>query len=85
MKVIELIELLKTLPEDTQVILSKDSEGNSYSPLSSVAVDMVYVPETTWCGEVYSITEDDKDEDHWDEEEWEELKNKPKCVVLWPT
>lgn len=29
----QLIEHLKTLPEDLEVILSKDSEGNGYHPI----------------------------------------------------
>jgi hypothetical protein len=33
MKVSELIEALKQLPQDAEVIMSQDAEGNGYSPL----------------------------------------------------
>lgn len=36
MKVSELIEHLSQLPPDAKVIISKDSEGNEYSPLASL-------------------------------------------------
>lgn len=37
---------------DQEVILSKDSEGNGYSPLSDFSYG-VYYPETTFSGEFY--------------------------------
>lgn len=73
MKVKELIELLKTLPEDHEVILSKDGEGNSYSPLSSHGTYM-YLPESTWSGEIFS--EEDAEES--------ELLYGENAVVFWP-
>lgn len=62
----QLRELLADVPDDTPVILSKDAEGNGYSPLSSVNTDegTVYVPETTWSGEVYTL--DGRDDDTYD-------------------
>lgn len=80
----ELIELLQTMPEDSIVIMQKDSEGNGYSPLSSVDAETIYKAETTWYGEVYS-TEWTANEVGMEEEAWKKFKQKtPKCVVLAP-
>ena len=80
----ELITLLQTMPEDSIVILQKDSEGNGYSPLASVDAETIYAAETTWYGEVYS-TRWTAEDTGMDEKEWEEFKEKtPNCVVLAP-
>lgn len=83
MKVKELIEALAGADPEAEVILQKDAEGNGYSPLDAVDHDAVYVPESTWSGEVFSM--------HWtaedacmDKEEWAEITSKPRCVVLAP-
>ena len=49
MTVKELIEELKEYPQDSQVVMSSDGEGNSKSPLAALG-DAVYVPESTWSG-----------------------------------
>jgi len=51
MKVAELIEQLKKEDPASVVVMAKDSEGNSYSPLSDFW-NGVYRAETTWSGEV---------------------------------
>lgn len=51
MNVKELIKLLQKEDPNRLVICSKDSEGNEYSPLSSVWT-AAYRAETTWYGEV---------------------------------
>lgn len=83
MKVKDLIELLQTMPEDADVILQKDAEGNGFSPLEGADADCVYVPYNTWCGEVYDTrwTADDAD---MDEDEWNDLLSLPRSVVLFP-
>lgn len=83
MKVRELIKLLENMDMDSEVIIQKDSEGNGYSPLEGVDNDAVYIPETTWFGEVYS-TDWSADDACMDENEWIEILNKPRCVVLFP-
>jgi len=61
MKVQELINQLKTVDPDCEVIMSSDSEGNNYSPLSSFWQG-TYVPRSTCRGDVYySSTECDVD------------------------
>lgn len=83
MKAKELIKLLKDSDSNAEVILQKDGEGNGYSPLSGVDTDAVYIPETTWSGEVFS-TDWSAEEACMYEEEWQELCNEPHCVVLFP-
>lgn len=51
MKVRELIEQLQQEDPDALVVMSRDSEGNSYSPLSDFWTG-VYQADTTWSGEV---------------------------------
>jgi len=83
MTVKELKEELKNLPDDMEVILQKDSEGNGYSPLDGVDPDAVYIPETTWYGEVYSM-DWSADDACMEDEEWEEIKKKPRALILYP-
>lgn len=51
MKVIELIEELKTLNPDKIVIISKDSDGSKYSPLLDIW-EGIYKKECTWSGKI---------------------------------
>jgi hypothetical protein len=78
------MDRLAELPEDAEVILQKDGEGNGYSPLYEVDGEAVYVAETTWSGTVYSTAWTANDAD-MDKEEWAEILAKPRCVVLAPT
>lgn len=85
MNVKDLKEAIENLPDDMEVIMQKDSEGNGYSPLSNVNSDAVYIPETTWFGEVFFLNETDEDEDNeMDESELEELKNHKRSLILIP-
>jgi hypothetical protein len=83
MKVKALIAALLECKQDADVILQKDSEGNGYSPLSDVYTNSVYIPDTTWSGEVYS-TEWTADAAGMDEAEWKKILKKKRCVVLFP-
>lgn len=51
MKVKELREALANAPDDFDVILSRDAEGNGFSPLAD-AEPCKYIAETTWSGQV---------------------------------
>ena len=79
----ELLELIKDLPDDMEIILQKDSEGNNYSPLSGVDPDCIYIPETTYNGTVYS-TELTAEDFGLDEDEWLGIESNPKVLVLYP-
>ncbi len=83
MTVKELKQELSLLPDDMEVILQKDSEGNGYSPLSGADPNAVYIPDSTWSGQVYS-TKWSADDADMDEDEWEQLKAKPKALILYP-
>ena len=77
----ELIALLLNLVEDeidadAMVVLSKDGEGNSFSPLDGYSISL-YEANNTWNGTVYS-----KDEDPEDLPGEENLEG---VLVLWPT
>lgn len=72
MKIKELKEILSKYPDDFEVVMSSDEEGNSFSPLADFGIGS-YVPETTWGGEVFMG------------EEVEEEGLSENCIVLWPT
>ena len=83
MKVGQLMSELVKLDPNMEIVLQKDSEGNGYSPLYGADANAVYIPESTWSGDVYS-TEWSADDVCMDEDEWEELLSRPRCVVLFP-
>ena len=89
MKLKDLKEQLNSLPaelDECEVILQKDSEGNGYSPLCGVDENCVYLADSTYSGDVYSL-EYTAEDNCMEEEDWEELKNdkNKRCVVLHPT
>ena len=79
----ELYEIIKDLPDDTEIILQKDSEGNDCSPLAGADPNCIYIPENTWSGTVYS-TELTAEDFGLDEDEWDEMNTNPKVLVLYP-
>jgi hypothetical protein len=83
MNIKELKEKIKDLPDDMGIVMSKDSEGNYFSPLYESENGNIYIPDTAYSGDVYpeSWTAEDA---CMDEEEWQEILKKPRCVVLWP-
>lgn len=52
----DLLDYLATQPRDRKVVMSKDAEGNGYSPLADAGEGM-YLAETTWAGMVYVTPE----------------------------
>ncbi len=83
MTVKKLKEVIANLPDEMEVVLQKDSEGNGYSPLAGADPNAVYVAETTWSGYVYSM-DWIADDACMTEEEWEEIKTKPRTLILHP-
>lgn len=83
MTVKQLKEAIANLPDDMEVIMQRDSEGNGYSPLSCVDTEAVYLSDTTWSGDVYFMEWGAKGSCKTDEE-WEEIKAKPRSLVLEP-
>ena len=81
MKVSELIELLKKYDQDSEVIMSCDEEGNGFSPLSDIS-NQIYVPDSTYSGDIYQTELDDDIEE---EEDIYDGDDGVKAIVLWPT
>lgn len=71
--VAEWIEILKEYPQDNIVVMSKDGEGNDFSPLADAGTGL-YVADTTWSGAVYNDDEADS-----------AGKDAVQAVILWPT
>ncbi len=53
MKVKELLEILKNVDPELEVVMSKDAEGNRFSPFYDVSHGH-YEPDNTWSGEFNS-------------------------------
>jgi hypothetical protein len=83
MTVLELKQIIESLPNDMVVILQKDAEGNGYSPLSCADTDCVYIPDSTWSGDVYD-TKWTADDACMEDEEWKSVLEKPRALVLCP-
>lgn len=72
MKKSELIAILNSVEGDPEIIMSKDSEGNRFSPCANWSTDR-YISENTWSGELeYSGGEGTN-------------HNAIPAVILWPT
>ena len=87
MTVRELITALSECDPDYLVVMSKDGEGNSFSPLSEAAGENnVYVPDCAWSGEagIHHLTPDLEARGFSDEDVRDE-PNGVRAVVLWPT
>jgi hypothetical protein len=86
MKVKELKRLLKECDNNDEVVIAKDEEGNSFSPLSEIQTNAVYVPSSKYSGEVYlrEIT-GNLEVAGYLEEDLYHGKNGQNAVVLWPT
>lgn len=83
MTVKELKEAIANLPDEMEVFLQKDPEGNGYSPLAGTDFDAVYVPNSNSSGDVYSIAWTAEDA-CMSEDDWEEIKSKPRILILYP-
>lgn len=84
MTVKDLKEQIADLPDDMEVILQKDSEGNGYSPLAGVDPDGIYVADTSWSGQVFDGNWT-SDEAGYEEKDWKKLLKKPRSLILFPT
>lgn len=86
MTVKELIEELKTAPQESIVVMSSDAEGNSYSPLA-MSWEAVYVPDSTWSGDVYVGREltDDLVKEGYSEGDCYDDEDAVDAVILSPT
>ena len=78
MTVRELRAALVGVSGNLLVVISADSEGNNYSPLSFVG-DGQYTAEGTWQGSFKSPDPDDPEGD------WDPEKDQVNAICLWPT
>ena len=83
MKSHELAKLLLENP-DVTLIMSKDREGNKFTPLSGVDYNIIYLPGGEYT-DVYDVSESAEDVD-MDEDEWEKIKKQRsnKHAILYP-
>lgn len=77
--------------DDDMVVLAKDSEGNSFSPLATWSNDAIYRADSSYAGDLEHWDEDDVEDRGPDREAWEEWYLRAqeeggfRCLVLWPT
>lgn len=62
----DLIDYLTTQPRGRLVVMSKDAEGNGYSPLAD-ADEGMYLADSTWSGEMYLTPEQQAAEENPDD------------------
>jgi hypothetical protein len=77
------IAKLDHLPGETLIVMSKDGEGNGYSPLADLD-EAMYAAETTWYGERYLSDEQraaERDPDDYSQAPDDAVP----AVFLWPT
>jgi hypothetical protein len=90
MTVSDLIALLKELPQEALVVLSRDSEGNDFSPLSESYSKGVYIQDSAWAGDFQSPPPPESLDPHdmygEEREEWESgtYDDQPPAICLWP-
>ncbi len=83
MKVKELIELLKKEDQEREVIMSKDGEGNNFSPFADIS-RQTYEADSTWSGEISidELTPEILAEEDYSEEDYPIYDEK--VIVLCP-
>jgi hypothetical protein len=82
----DLLKMLDGIALDAEIVLSKDGEGNSFSPLADHSVGY-YVPDSTWSGRYYPHPVRDPEYYGSIKKGWAQLDDmdgKSFCVVLWP-
>ena len=82
MNIGELKEYIKDLPDDMEIVVQKDAEGNGYTPMHCADLGW-YVPETTWYGDFYGA-EYTAEDNCMEEDEWAEIKATPMSMVIAP-
>lgn len=82
MKVKQLIELLQEMPEDSDVLLAIDEEGNGFNTMQGLCKGLYPAGEPAdWVDPEWTY----EDAMCMDEEEWKERKAEMiPCIVLWP-
>jgi hypothetical protein len=76
MNVAQLKEALTNLPDDCLVVLAKDAEGNTFSPVEELS-EGLYSPIRSWFGDFIQL-ENVGDENYF------QLPEGIPAVVIWP-
>lgn len=78
----KILQLIEDGEVDSILVMSKDAEGNSYSPLFDLD-KCSYVSYNTWSGEIglRTLTEELREEGY----SHEDVKDGQKAIVLYPT
>jgi hypothetical protein len=79
MTVKELKEQIANLPDNMELVLQIDSEGNGYHPVRGIDPDGIMTDD----GECYDASWT-ADEACMEEDEWEEFKKKSRVGVVYP-
>lgn len=77
------IAKLDHLPGDTLIVMSKDGEGNGFSPLADLD-EAMYDAESTWAGDRY-LSDADREATGEPNEYSEAPESAVPAVFLWPT
>ena len=80
MNVKQLKEIIQDLPDNMEIIIQRDPEGNSFTPLDDADPNCIHLQRSN---EVYSTLWDHNDA-MMEKEEWEEFLQRPKTLVLSP-
>lgn len=83
MKAKELKKFLENVDDESEVIIARDAEGNNFSPLASMDTDAIYIPDTEYSGEVYSL-EHTAEDACMSEDEWDEVNKMDRSLILFP-
>lgn len=84
MTVGELIEALQDVPPETLVVMSKDGEGNEFSPLAEIGTESTYEATSTWSGELHIKTLTPEDVAQGFTADDVGGPDSVPCVCLWP-
>ena len=86
MTVKQLIEALQTCNPDDLVVLARDAEGNSFSPVDRVLGDDMYEPESSWSGciKLRELTPELEKQGYSEDDVGDPEEGAVNCVTLWP-
>lgn len=85
MKVKQLKKFLEKLDDENLVVLSKDREGNNFSPLANCSLQ-IYAATAPWCGDIYEVKlTGSLRAQGFTEDDLYHGKFGKKAIVLWPT
>lgn len=82
MKIKELKKAIENLPDDMELLLQDDDEGNGYSHLYGIDTNAICLDIEEYNPEKIYHTKDTASENCVSEEEWEEILTLPRVGIL---